>query len=444
VRRPELISVLLLVGVLMPASARAEGTSQPSQLIIRPPMPPPVMRPAPAPPALPAPPPRATHASAPTSSFVTPGTLTAPQPVDSDRPSASSSPSSTLAGVAARDFVANQVVVAISTADRSAPVGTEYGLTAAEETVIGALGVRVVAFTVPASRRIAEVMDQLGLDPRVRAAQPNFRYRTSASVHTYPHSRTQLEPARALASGVGVTVAVIDTPVANLPSLSGQLERVSLVKGGSSRHGTAVASLIAEVAPAARLIAIEAFDEDAGDPQAGTSTTVNLARALDAALNRNAAVINLSATGPRDPLVGRMVRQALSRGVVVVAAAGNDGPQAPPRYPAAYDGVVAVTAVDSHDNPYAAGARGAHVALAAPGVDVAVDQPGGRVGYVSGTSVAAAQVAGVAALLRERAPGLGSAEARKVLTETATALPDGLKMLNAFAALSRVTHLSKR
>jgi subtilisin family serine protease len=442
VRRPELINVLLVICVLAPSGARAEGTSQPAQLIVRPPMPSPVMRPAPAPaPVMPAP---RTQTSSPVSGYVAPGTLTAPQPVDSDRSSASGAPSSTLSGVASRDFVAHQVVVAIPAADRSTPLGNEYGLTPTEETVIGALGLRVVAFTVPTSRRIGDVMDQLGLDPRVRAAQPNFIYRTSASVHTYPHSRTQLEPARALASGIGVSVAVIDTPVANLPSLSGQLERVSLVKGGSSRHGTAVASLIAEVAPAARLIAIEAFDEEGGDPQAGTSTTVTLARAIDAALNRNVAVINFSATGPRDPLDGRMVRQALARGIVVVAAAGNDGPQAPPRYPAAYDGVVAVTAVDSRDNPYAAGARGAHVAIAAPGVDVAVDQPGGRVGYVSGTSVAAAQVAGVAALLRERAPGLGSPETRKVLTETATTLPDGLKMLNAFAAVSRVTHLSRR
>ena len=198
------------------------------------------------------------------------------------------------------------------------------------------------------------------------------------------------------------------------------------------------------MAPAARLIAIEAFEEDAANPQAGTSTTITLARAIDAALSRNAAVINLSATGPRDPLVGRMVRQALSRGVVVVAAAGNDGPEAPPLYPAAYDGVVAVTAVDSHDHPYASAARGAHVAVAAPGVDVAVDLSGGRVGYVSGTSVAAAQVAGVAALLRERAPRLGSPETRKVLTETATSLPDGLKMLNAFAAVSKVSQMTRR
>jgi subtilisin family serine protease len=455
VRKPDLIGVLLVIALSVPAVARADGASAPPRGDAKPPnqiivvRPPPIVRPPAPPPVIPVaplPPPRVTAPSVtPGSSFVSPGTLSAPPRVDSDRPSATmGAPSSVLSGVAARDFVANQVIVAMPAADRAAPVGNEYGLSVAEETVIGALGLRLVAFTVAGSRALGDVMDQMGLDPRVRAAQPNFRYRTSASIYTYPHSRTQLEPARALASGVGVTIAVIDTAVANLPSLSGQIERVSLVKGGSSRHGTAVASLVAEVAPAARLIAIEAFEEDAANPQAGTSTTITLARAIDAALSRNAAVINLSATGPRDPLVGRMVRQALSRGVVVVAAAGNDGPEAPPLYPAAYDGVVAVTAVDSHDHPYASAARGAHVAVAAPGVDVAVDLSGGRVGYVSGTSVAAAQVAGVAALLRERAPRLGSPETREVLTETATSLPDGLKMLNAFAAVSKVSQMTRR
>ena len=61
-----------------------------------------------------------------------------------------------------------------------------------------------------------------------------------------------------------------------------------------------------------------------------------------------------------------------------------------------------------------------------------------------GKGAASRLMAGVAALLRERSPRLGSAEARKILTETGTALPDGLKMLNAFAAVSRVTHLTQR
>jgi subtilisin family serine protease len=234
--------------------------------------------------------------------------------------------------------------------------------------------------------------------------------------------------------------------VAPLATLDGRVaERISLIpSGGAGRHGTALAGLIAEVAPSARLLSIEAFADDPSDPGAGVSTTLALARALDAAIERKADVINLSVAGPRDPVVGRLVRLALSRGIVVVAAAGNEGPDAPPRYPAAYDGVIAVTATDARDRPYSGGAQGTHVAVAAPGVDVRTTVAEGVVGYVTGTSVSAAQVSGVAALLRERAPGLGSGEARRLLKETATPLPAGPGIVDAFAALSRATGYAGR
>jgi hypothetical protein len=461
VRGHDRIGVLFLLLALAPSAARADAPSSPAngspsgpaRVVIRP-IPP---RPPTAPDAaVPKPPPVSANPSqppdvrVPSASFrATPFTLRPPAAASAEANGAArgGAPSSTLFGVVPRDFVMNQVVAAVPAGQATAAIADDYGLAVADEAVIGSLGLRLVTFTLVRPRGLADVIDQMGLDPRVGAAQPNFRYRPSAAVTTYPHTRTRLEPAHGLASGAGVTVALIDTKVADLPSLSRHIaERVSLVKNGSAawRHGTAVAGLIADVAPAARLIAIEAFDDEAGAPDSVTATTIVLVRAIDAALTRNAAVINLSLSGPRDPLIGRMVRQALARGAVVVAAAGNDGPDAGPRYPAAYDGVVAVTAVDSHDQIYAAAGRGPHIAIAAPGVDVAVELPGGKVGYISGTSLAAAQVAGVAALLRERAPGLGSADARKVLTETATALPDGPGVVNAFAAVSRVTALTRR
>jgi subtilisin family serine protease len=355
-------------------------------------------------------------------------------------------PSATMLGLGAREMIVNQLV-AIVPIPRDGDLANDYGLAVDEEAMIRSLGVRLVTFTVLRPRGLGDTIDLMGLDPRVQGAQPNFRYRTSGTVGgVYPQDRLRLQPALGMASGAGVTVALIDTKVAEVTSLIGHVsERLSVISnGGRGRHGTALAGLIADVAPSARLLAIEAFADDSGDPDVGVSTTINLARAIDAAIDRKADVINLSIAGPRDPLIGRLVRQALSRGIVVVAAAGNDGPNAPPRYPAAYDGVIAVTATDPKNQPYADGAQGSHIAVAAPGVDVRATVSEGVVGYVTGTSVAAAQVSGVAALLRERAPKLGSGEARRVFKDTASPLPAGPGMVDAFAAVTKVTALAGR
>jgi subtilisin family serine protease len=360
-----------------------------------------------------------------------------------------------LAGVTARDYVASQVLVAIPLARAADPggVANDYGLMVDGETSLPSLGLRLVTFTVVRPRGLGDLLDLIGLDSRVQSAQPVFRYRINAGLSaalphpSYPALNMRLPSARLLASGTGVVVSLIDTHVAHLPSLRGHVvERVALVPGGDGLHGTALAGLIAAIAPDARLIAIEAFDERANGPNGDAeATTLTLARAIDVALNRKSDVINLSITGPRDPLIGRMVRHALSQGTILVAAAGNEGPTAPPRYPAAYDGVIAVTATDSRDQLYALAARGPHVAVAAPGVDVPVELPDAMVGYFSGTSVAAAEVSGIAALLRERAPRLASGEARRLLKETATPMPaGGPGLVDAFAALSRVSPLAQR
>ena len=91
---------------------------------------------------------------------------------------------------------------------------------------------------------------------------------------------------------------------------------------------------------------------------------------------------------------------------MLIAAAGNAGPNSPPLYPAADRNVIAVTATDMEDRLYTGANRGNHIAVAAPGVDVLVPAPGGNYQFTTGTSVAAAHVSGVVALLIERNPKL--------------------------------------
>jgi subtilisin family serine protease len=105
--------------------------------------------------------------------------------------------------------------------------------------------------------------------------------------------------------------------------------------------------------------------------------------------------------------------------VVLIAAAGNNGPSAPPAYPASYPEVIAVTATDANDGLFAQANRGPYVAVAAPGVDILVAAPGARYDMTTGTSVAAAHVSGLAALLLEQQPNLTPDALTAVLVRSA-------------------------
>jgi hypothetical protein len=127
----------------------------------------------------------------------------------------------------------------------------------------------------------------------------------------------------------------------------------------------------------------------------------------------------MSFAGPYDPLLSRALKKAHDKGIVLVAAAGNAGPQSPPLYPAADENVIAVTAVDENDKLLPQANQGSHIALAAPGVNVLEPAPGGTYGYTTGTSVATAHVSGVAALIIERDPNIDIATLEEVLYSSA-------------------------
>ena len=135
----------------------------------------------------------------------------------------------------------------------------------------------------------------------------------------------------------------------------------------------------------------------------------------------------------------------------MIAAAGNNGHQAAPCYPAAYPEVIAVTAIDADDHLYAKANVGAYVAMAAPGVDVLVPSPGNRRELQSGTSFAAAHVTGIVALMLERNSRLTSAQARTALTGGAVSLGSrgpgaefGAGRVNAAASIRLMSSGSER
>ena len=140
----------------------------------------------------------------------------------------------------------------------------------------------------------------------------------------------------------------------------------------------------------------------AADPEGvPTADVVALVSGLDWLAGRRTPVINMSFAGEPNTVVALALRRAIAGHAVVVAAAGNGGPTAAPAFPAAEAGVIAVTAVDSHAQPYAEANHGSYVAFAAPGVSVWT--PGSTPAYRSGTSFATPFVAAAAARLADGA-----------------------------------------
>ncbi|MGL4242778.1 MAG: S8 family serine peptidase, partial [Beijerinckiaceae bacterium] len=246
---------------------------------------------------------------------------------------------------------------------------------------------------------------------RLRAALPgavvdrNTFYRTSAldcTAASCPKFAMIDWPPPPASCQIKATIGLIDTGVkADHPALrSRSLERLSSRsedrRQSSDRHGTAVAALLVGDAmqtspgllPAADLVAVDAFHRNAegGD----SADSYDLVKAIDMLAARNVQVINLSLAGGDNEVVRDIVGSVTGKGVILVAAAGNGGAQAAPAFPAAYDAVVAVTAVDKDRRLFRRANRGDYIDFAAPGVNLSLADPRDPAGRTqSGTSFAA-------------------------------------------------------
>lgn len=313
---------------------------------------------------------------------------------------------------------------------------------------------------------IATMVATVAADPRVRFAQPDYVYTTSAAPEADPFAELLYGPrligadrAHAVTTGRGVKVALIDTGVAaeHVELRDSIDEQIDVSDHGlePGLHGTALAGILVArpgngegvygVAPDARLIAIKSCESEDPLQVEARCWSSTLARGVDAAVSRDARVLNLSVGGPRDPLVEHLVNAALRDGRFVVAAAGNGGPDASPSYPAALAGVLAVTAVDAAEHLYPDATRGSFVGLAAPGVEIVSVTPSGEYPVFSGTSFATAHAAGALALLLEAKPDLMPDQMGSMLAESARDLGDegpdiefGSGLLDTCAALSRL------
>ena len=361
---------------------------------------------------------------------------------------------------------AKQVLVLI---DQTQPAALEdilaqqYNLQRLNNQTLTIIAARAQLYAIPDGRTVGALVSVLGADPRVRLAQGNFAYRRQgetgkaqqAETPQYALSKMSVAPAHEMALGRGVRIAVINSAIdAAHPDLAGAVlnafDATNRSADTSDGHGTAVAGIIGArgtvrgVAPMAEILAVRAFAPLAKQ-QPIASSSVILLRAIEWSMLNGAQVLNMSFVGPRDPAVQAMIEAAQKRNAVIVAAAGNGGSSAPPAYPAAYPGVIAVTAIDATDKRYAYANRGKYIAISAPGVDILAPADGGRHAFLSGTSFAAAHVSGIVALLLERSRSLQPEGALAALSDNAVDLGPagrdedfGFGRADAFAALKAI------
>jgi hypothetical protein len=295
-------------------------------------------------------------------------------------------------------------IVAVDPDDRTLSAASEAGFAIVADQSIEGLGIRSVTLRAPRGVSLRKAM------ARLRWAAPRGEFTPN---HLHLQSAAVPMPALAAAALAGggsgaAAIGIIDGGVAAHPSI-GRVEQRGFAGGApaASAHGTAVASLAAGkgtvrgAAPGAGLIVADVYGRD---PKGGNA--VAIARALGLMAQREVKVVAMSLVGPPNPLVAKAIGRALAKGIHVVAAVGNDGPAAPPAFPASYKGVIAVTGVDSRNRPLIEAGRSLHLDFAAPGADMAAAAADGGLDPVRGTSYAVPLVAG--RLARSSLPALAA------------------------------------
>ncbi|MFU8851698.1 type VII secretion-associated serine protease mycosin [Micromonospora sp. SL1-18] len=279
----------------------------------------------------------------------------------------------------------------------------------------------------------------------------------------WPQQRYAPDRLAPLATGAGVTVAVVDSGVdRGHPQLAGRVLAGTdfLDPGGDGTrdcagHGTGVASIIAAaprpgvafqgLAPDARILPVRVSEQQVveGRESGRTVGAADFARAIRWAVDHGADVLNLSVVLYADsPAVRLAIAYAVHRDVVVVAAAGNLHDSGNPQpYPATYDGVLGVGAIGADGVRSGFSQTGPYVDLVAPGSDVLMAAPGQGHLRAEGTSYATPFVAATAALLRQYHPELTAAEVARRILDSADPAPgnggeSGAGVLNPYRAVT--------
>ncbi|MFZ4699354.1 MAG: S8 family peptidase [Candidatus Methylumidiphilus sp.] len=324
----------------------------------------------------------------------------------------------------------------------SEQIAQDYHLQKLTEWPMTEVGVHCVVYRVPTNLSVADTLQHLAQDERVDIAQNMHIFNTRANTGKDPYFQLQpnlhsmeIDHVHARTTGKNITIAMIDTGVdLEHPDLVGQIsQNENFAKDISAsfsndKHGTAVAGImvakkdngtgIRGIAPDAKLIALKACWPDKAEAIEAVCNSFTLALAVNSAIKSGAAILNMSLTGPYDALLELLLNKAMADGIIVVAADTGLG-QAKANFPASLKNIISVQSVKQ----VVADTKKPDQALTAPGEKILTTLPNGTYDFISGSSISAAEVSGVIALLLELKPDL-------TLTETQTLLQKSVSSAN--------------
>jgi subtilisin family serine protease len=324
--------------------------------------------------------------------------------------------SPTSAGSTGRHYTGDGYLLAQSAHSQAKRVAAKYSLREVANWPIRSLAIHCVVYEIPDDRSVAAVLEALSKDTNITLAEPLSEFHTlsdigqTAAPYNDPLydlqtnlSELGIAAAHARSQGSGVRIALIDTGVdTRHPDLHGRIAGtrsfvdMRATSAASYRHGTAMAGLIAAVAnnhigivgiaPLAQLEVFEACWQLQPDSDEAVCNTFTLAKALAAALDSGIPLINMSIAGPADPLLSALIEAAMKRGVTFVGAAAEPADA----FPTGIQGVIAAQGMQRSLRPDAFSVPASHILTL---------RPDGQYDFESGTSVAAAELTGVIALL---------------------------------------------
>jgi hypothetical protein len=310
----------------------------------------------------------------------------------------------------------------------------DYGLREVSAWPIEPLHMHCAVLAVPEGMDRSTLLTALSHDTRIKLAQPLQSFATRTADYNDPYVSLQrgfqqmdVSEAHPCSRGEGVKVAIIDTGAdTEHPDLRGNIATAANFVDADDqqfqrdRHGTEMAGVIAAVAnngegivgiaPGARLLLFKACWQAHLNADAARCNSFTLARALVAAFDAHAQIINLSLAGPADPLLDELIREGLHRGVLFVGAASAEsatGEVGLLHQPGVIEVASAGTAPSAGSS-----------ALAAPGREILTLMPGGHYDFASGDSIATAQVSGIVALLLAKNAALTAGDVYRLLRDT--------------------------
>ena len=350
-----------------------------------------------------------------------------------------------------KQFLSRQIIVTLSEDRRNEwqrinqEILDRFDVQMEGEFPLTSIRVNCLVYRVSELVDIDEVMRRLRADSRIELVQTNqvfagLQGRTSNAHDASSYGMLSYGPkiihadlAHHTVTGKGVSVAVVDTGAdKDHPDLQGRVAVTeNFVQGGNASfaddlHGTAVAGVIAArtddgsgidgIAPDAKIDIFKAcWYTDKSNGKALCSSWT-LAKALDAAIKSDSRIINLSLGGPDDALLKKLLVTADQHHIVLVAAALENSPE--PGFPASLDFVIPVISADLNGDTTHPSWTTQQAVIAAPGIEILTTAPHQGYDFLSGSSLAAAHVSGVVALMLQRQPKLDPAEVRSLLQQT--------------------------